>query len=490
MTKKLTLLHSNDLHGDFTAEQIDGKLVGGVSRLSGYINKVRNEEENVIYAIAGDMFRGSVIDSEYKGFSTIEIMNILSPDVVTIGNHEADYGIAHLLFLEKCAKFPIINANLYIKSNHKRLFTPFRIMRVGEINVMFIGILTEEVLSTTKTEAVVGSFVDLWEARKEVNRIIDNYKTTKINLTVLLTHIGIEADRELAGMIDPQWGVDMIIGGHSHTKMDEPEIVNGIPIVQAYTGTDQIGRFDLEFSDNNELLGYKWKTIPINDDNCPRNETLEDMLQSYQCETDKKYLRLVTNFKRTLTHPKRNQETELGNLFADLLQVDSSFDVMFYASGAIRKKELGPIINYRDLIECFPYDSAVVMLEVTGKQFKQIFKHMFRDEMYGDGHTEFYQVSQGVHVEYDYNTKSLDVCQLNGKNVEDSDMIKIAVQNGFHFGSFTEFFGIPVEEVEANKKPRIVITSINSIFEELLANGNNFDSKIEGRLTIKNRPDR
>ena len=115
-TKTITILHSNDLHGDFLAEQVDEKLVGGVSMLSGYIEKVRAEQPNTIYVIAGDMFRGSVIDSEYKGLSTIEIMNALAPDVVTIGNHEVDYGIAHLLFIEKCARFPIINANLYIKT--------------------------------------------------------------------------------------------------------------------------------------------------------------------------------------------------------------------------------------------------------------------------------------------------------------------------------------------------------------------------------------
>lgn len=80
--------------------------MGGVSMLSGYIEKVRAEEPNTIYAIAGDMFRGSVIDSEYKGLSTIEIMNALAPDIVTIGNHEVDYGIAHLLFIENAHAFP------------------------------------------------------------------------------------------------------------------------------------------------------------------------------------------------------------------------------------------------------------------------------------------------------------------------------------------------------------------------------------------------
>jgi len=119
--KKLTLLHSNDMHGDFMAEKVDERLMGGVSMLAGYVDQVRNTQPNTLYCIAGDMLRGSVIDSEYKGFSTIEIMNALAPDVATVGNHEIDYGIAHLLFLEKCAQFPIINANLYIKSSHTHL---------------------------------------------------------------------------------------------------------------------------------------------------------------------------------------------------------------------------------------------------------------------------------------------------------------------------------------------------------------------------------
>ena len=89
--KKLTLLHSNDMHGDFTALDVDTNLVGGVSMLSGYVDKVRREETNTLYCIAGDMFRGSVIDSEYKGLSTIDIMNAIEPDVVTLGNHETDY---------------------------------------------------------------------------------------------------------------------------------------------------------------------------------------------------------------------------------------------------------------------------------------------------------------------------------------------------------------------------------------------------------------
>ena len=171
--KKLTLLHSNDLHGDFLAEKVDDKLIGGVSRLSGYVNKVRNEEKNVIYSISGDMFRGSLIDSEFQGLSTIEIMNLLAPDVVTIGNHEADYGLAHLLFIEKCASFPIINANMYIKFLGKRLFNSHFIKEIDGMRVLFIGILTEEVLKSTKSEGLVGTLIDIHDAANEVSKICD-----------------------------------------------------------------------------------------------------------------------------------------------------------------------------------------------------------------------------------------------------------------------------------------------------------------------------
>ncbi|MFO7696301.1 MAG: metallophosphoesterase, partial [Anaerolineae bacterium] len=206
-TRRFTILHSNDMHGDFLAEVAgaDGKLVGGLSLLSGYINKVREQEENVIFAIAGDMVQGSVIDSEYKGISTMEIMNYLAPDVVTLGNHEFDYGLPHLLFLEKIANFPIVNANLYIRKTNKRLMRPYHIIQMAGLSIMFIGIITDKVIDAIQRDHDIGSFVSLEEASQEIGKIVDAYKSDDIDLTVLLTHIGFESDCKLAGMLDPAW---------------------------------------------------------------------------------------------------------------------------------------------------------------------------------------------------------------------------------------------------------------------------------------------
>ena len=456
-TKKITILHSNDLHGDFLAEQVDKDLVGGVSMLSGYIEKIRAEEPNTIYAIAGDMFRGSVIDSEYKGLSTIEIMNALAPDVVTIGNHEVDYGIAHLLFIEKCARFPIINANLYIKNTPTRLFTPYKILRIDGMNILFIGIITQDVINQTKSESLVGSFVDTAAAAAEVGKICNAHNSIDIDFTVLLTHIGFEEDKHLAQQLDPAWGVDLIIGGHSHTLPDHAVEENGVVIAQAGTGTDQIGRFDIVVdTDNNCIDSYTWRTVPITAETCPRNPAMEKVLEQFTSQVDQKYSHVVGRFRRELTHPERTRETELGNLFADI-------------------------------IEGFPYDDGVFMFKVTGRQLRQMLHYMMREEAFS-GHTEFYQLPSTLRLRYDRQKGDFDYFTYCGKEVgkeiSDDALFTVGLQN-YHFRNMESFFNISYDTVCAIQKPRSVATSCQDILMEYFREHEMLDSVVDGRMTIK-----
>ena len=483
-TKKLTILHSNDLHGDFLAEHVDEKLVGGVSLLSGYINKVRREEKNVLYAIAGDMFRGSIIDSEYQGLSTIEIMNMLSPDIVTIGNHETDYGIGQLLFLEKCAKFPIVNANLHIRTNNARLFNPCKIIRIDGMKILFIGILTEEVISQTKNDGMIGSLIDVEDAAQAIAKICNTYNSIDIDFTVLLTHIGFEEDKKLASLLDESLGVDVIIGGHSHTIIEEPCIVNNILIVQAGTGTNQIGRFDIVVdTDNNCVESYKWQLIPINNHNCPVDTEILNLIYSYKSETDFKYKRVVTRLSRELTHPCRTQETELGNLLADALVESLNIDIAFLGSGSIRNTKLGPIVMYQDLMECLPYDDPIYLLEVTGEELMNMVRYMVRDEVWEGEHCEFYQFSRGVEIIYDRSTHEFEKFFFKDKPVEKDELYSISLAK-FHYTNFDDFFHVSLEEIENRKKARIISTSTNDIIEEYLSQHQHLNSFVEGRLIV------
>ena len=483
--KKLTILHSNDLHGDFLAEEVDAQLIGGVSMLSGYVGKVRREEKNAIYCIAGDMFRGSVIDSEFRGISTIEIMNMLSPDVVTIGNHEIDYGIAHLLFLEKCAKFPIINANLYITTNNARLFRSHYVMEIDGMKILFIGILTDTVISMAKKEALVGGFVDIHDAATEVERICNAYHGLDIDCTVLLTHIGFEEDKQLAAQLDPSLGVDIIIGGHSHTFLEKPENVNGILIAQAGTGTDQIGRFDLEIdTDTNRVHSFRWTSIPITDEHCPRDAALEAILDPYKRAAEEKYSRVVTRLKRQLTHPSWYQETELGGFLADILCDSLRLDMMLVGSGSIRVAEFGPIILFSNLMECLPYDDAAYALWVTGAQLKKMILYMLRDEVWDGSHCEFFQFSKGVRVVYNKKDHAFQEFSLHGMPIEEEKIYKIGLQYYFYL-NLQEFFSVSHEEVAENGKPRRVATSCREVLDEYLSCHQNLDHHLGGRLEME-----
>ena len=484
--KKLTLLHSNDLHGDFLVEKVDDKLVGGVSMLSGYVNKVRREEENVIYAIAGDMFQGSLIDKEYKGVSTIEIMNLLAPDVVTIGNHEVDYGLAHMLFLEKCANFPIINANMYLKTNGRRLFHSHRILKVGGMQVLFIGILTEEVLQKTKLENLIGTLVDIKEAAEEVGRICDAYQTEDIDFTVLLTHIGIEADQKLAAILDPRWGVDLIIGGHSHTLLEKPIEVNGIPIVQAASGTDQIGRFEIMVdTDLNSIDSYTWQLIPITPENCPEDEVLKELIEKYHNITETKYNRILTRFPERYTHPVRNRETQVGKIFADAFKVSLGLDIMLHASGSLRSHFIGPIMTLKDLQEMEPFDEEVYRFLVTGKQLRRMMKYMLREEAFdADAHTEFYQFSEGLRVVYSRKKKKVVSLTMYGQEIGDEELLRVGMHK-FHFKNLQTGLGISEAEVTRNGMPKVVATRSLGLLEEYFISRPFITASIEKRLVIE-----
>ncbi|MDO9557975.1 MAG: bifunctional UDP-sugar hydrolase/5'-nucleotidase [Coriobacteriia bacterium] len=484
VTKRFTILHSNDMHGDFLAEQEagGGPLTGGLPLLSAYVSKVRATEENVIYVIAGDMVQGSIIDSDFKGISTIEIMNYLAPDVVSLGNHEVDYGVPHLLFLEKIANFPLVNANLYIKPFNKRMMRPFYIMEKAGFDILFTGIITEKIMDAINLDELVGTFVDIHEAAEEVGRICNAYRNDDIDLTILLTHIGFESDKQLAALLDPDWGVDMIIGGHSHTILSEPVLVNGVLIAQAGVGTNQIGRFDITVDDDtNAIIDWKWELIPIDEHLIEPDRKLMEFIDSYKQIVDRKYGVVICKLTDTLTHPFREQESSLGNLLADALAESIQADVMLLGAGSVRVKELGPTVTLMDFMSCFPYDDSVKRYTVTGATLRKMFAHWMRTPN-RDGEGECYQVNGAVRAAYSDAEGRLVSLQVSGVEVEDTATFTVALQ-GYHAANAKAYLDVSAEELTQEGDPKVVTTSAAEVLEEWLRTNQNVGRHIEGRLT-------
>lgn len=483
-TRRITILHSNDMHGDFLAEPdpvTAGIEVGGLALLSGYVRQVREEEDDVLYMIAGDMVQGSIIDLAYRGVSTVEIMNFLSPDVVTLGNHEFDYGLQQLLWLERLASFPIVNANLYVKRPYRRLMKPFEILDRGGFKVLVIGLITDQVIDALKGDTEVGTFISLEEARNEVGRVCNAHRDEDIPLTVLLTHIGLESDIALAKMLDPAWGVDMIIGGHSHTAMDQPVDVNGILVVQTGGTTNVIGRFDLVVDEEtNAIREWTWRSVPLDSCTCTPDPQLDAFIDGYKADVDSKYNRVLAHFATEHTHPQRTIETALGNLTADALAERAKADVVLYGSGSIRSSALGPAVTLGNFLACFPYDDSFTRFTVTGAALRRAFAHWMRPEN-RTGEGECYQVAAGVEAVYDETRRTLAALQVRGVPVADDATYTLALAN-YHVQSAESFLGLSHADLTVRGEPVTVATSVNDILQGYFETHRNVQRKVEGRL--------
>ena len=456
----LVLLHSNDIHGAFATKTEDGIKKGGISLLSGFVQKVKREEEHVIYALAGDLFMGSIIDTEYRGLSTIRLANALAPDVFCVGNHEVDYGLSHLLFLEKCADFPIICANMAVRELNRTIFRPWIDIERGGILIRFIGLLTESITGKIQQEDLIDREVSVRDVYKELGRVMKMLKHEKpANITVLLTHIGITEDRVLAEKLDPSWGIDLIIGGHSHTLMDQPETVNGVPIAQAGSGSGNIGRFDIDYDTGTQrITSLSWQCIPVDETNSEEDELLEFYQERYRREVEEKYEKRLAVLPKAYLHEGFHRETEMLDFFADLYRASFGTDVFLLSSNGVRVRAFGPEVTRKDLLMALPYDNEIYRLTMNGTRLTEMITYMLRKESW-EGVNIFILFSGTVSIDFDRERRFVREVRIFGK-VPDPERLYTVGITSYLRKNMTALLDIgeaelPVEKIADQDKPGI-----------------------------------
>jgi 5'-nucleotidase len=285
-------------------------------------------------------------------------------------------------------------------------------------------------------------------------------------------------------MLDPAWGVDLIIGGHSHTILEQPAVVNDVLIAQAGVGTDQIGRFDITVgSESNQIVNWKWQLIPVDENLAEPDQELKAFIDEYKHAVDQKYSKVICRLARKLTHLKREEETPLGNLFADIFADRSRADVVLLGGGTIcQGSELGPVVTRGDLREVYPYDGPLVKIPVTGAQLANIFAFfMSRENHHEDGRV--YQVNGGVEAVYDNKGQLLASLAFDGQPVKDSGVYSACLLE-HHYKNSDYVLNVPNGELAALGKPQVVATSAREVLEEYLSTHQNLNSRVEGRLSF------
>ncbi|MBU6158685.1 MAG: metallophosphoesterase [Bacteroidetes bacterium] len=257
--KRLTILHTNDTHSRMEPFPMDGgkyQGLGGVAARAAFIEEVRSSEQNVLLLDAGDIFQGTPYFNIYKGEPEMKAMQRMGYDACTMGNHDFDGGLENFAQQLTHVHFPVVICNYdFIGTVMEHKYQPYHIVHRGglKIGITGVGIQLEGLVGESLSQGV--KYAD---PITPVNQQAAYLKSKGCDLVICLSHLGYEypkqpekiSDVRLAAASD---NIDLIIGGHTHTFMDAPVVVNNIKgkevvIHQAGWGGIKMGRIEYEFN--------------------------------------------------------------------------------------------------------------------------------------------------------------------------------------------------------------------------------------------------
>lgn len=219
--QELVILHTNDTHSRIEPLPETDRYnpdLGGVVRRAAYVDKTRKENENVLLFDAGDFLQGTPYFNMFKGEVEVEAMNLLKYDAVTLGNHEFDYGMDVLEDIVKKATFPIVCTNYDFSGTPiDEYIKPYLIINKNGIKVGVIGANIQPLGLVASMNYEGMKFLPPVETANKTAEMLRN--DLKCDIVVCLSHLGIGNELKLA---EDSRNIDIIIGGHSHTFMQEP----------------------------------------------------------------------------------------------------------------------------------------------------------------------------------------------------------------------------------------------------------------------------
>jgi 5'-nucleotidase len=257
--KKITILHTNDVHSHIDAfGPEDGRNAnkGGVARRASLIETIRNENPNTLLLDAGDIFQGTPYFNYYGGELEFKLMSMLKYDAATIGNHDFDNGIDGLYTQLPHAKFDFISSNYNfsntVMDTHVK---PYKVFIKDGIKIGVFGLGIELAGLVDKLNYKETKYLDPIEISQDMIRILKDKE--KCDLIICLSHLGYNYKNETDKISDLKLAeatkdIDLIIGGHTHTFLKKPTIVknkegNNMLVNQVGCYGINLGKIDFYF---------------------------------------------------------------------------------------------------------------------------------------------------------------------------------------------------------------------------------------------------
>ena len=472
-TVDLTILHINDFHGNLLPKPgKDGKpATGGMA----WIAKMASDEraknpEGTLLLSAGDMFQGTPISNLFRGKPVIEAMNRMGFDAMAIGNHEFDWGMEAFQDLRKAAAFPFLSAN--IADNKGSLLPgvkPYAVFQRKGLKIAVIGITTPETHYATKPGNLKGFRVNAVE--KALPAVIEKVRKEGAGPVIVLSHMGLDEDREMASAVK---GIDLIVGGHSHTEVKKPVVVDSTIIVQAGYYGQQLGVLNFSVdTDTKKITRYperkilrKVKAGP--DD--PYDEAVAAIVKKYDDQIRGEFGRVVGETRVDLA--KRPFESNLGNLVCDAMRDATGAAVAIQNNGGIRTTIPKGKITLEQVFMLLPFDNNLMTMDLTGAQIVALLEQNAKTE-------GMLQVS-GLKVVYDMSAPEgsrVKELFVGGRLAEPSRTYRVTTNDflaagGDRFGTFRD------------GKNAVIGDNVRDAFLDYLKKHSPVSPRTEGRIVV------
>jgi len=375
--KPLTILHVNDIHTHFLPETAEWSkedpkpLTGGMVALQDAVAREKAPQAaSTLVLDAGDWLTGTplseVVEEGIMGGAFMAMMNKVGFDASTIGNHDFDNGVEALHGLVDLATFPVLSANL---RQHDQLVAdaPWMIFDKGGVKVGVVGLILDDLAKEISKETMDGFSVQpvAATARQAIAEL-----DPQTDVILLLTHQGWKEDSLLATKVE---GADLIIGGHSHSRLKTPRVVNGVIIAQAGSYARDLGRIDL-LVENDRVLSHKGGLVSLfeRDVKSP-DEELVTQVAEHKARIDEVYARVIGDAPARLGRDYFH-ESPLGDWMCDALRGLTGAHVAVLNSGGLRTDlDAGPVTRL-DIKQILPFQNTVVLVECSGEELRTLLR--------------------------------------------------------------------------------------------------------------------